>query len=43
MMSEIFDLWDISDELGVFRRAYVDCCPGGSDTRVALVDIDGVD
>lgn len=43
MASEIFDLRDISDELGIFRRAYIDCCPGGGDGGVALVDINGVD
>lgn len=43
MASEIFDLRDFSNELGVVRCAYVDCCSGGSDGRVVLVDIDGVD
>lgn len=42
MMSEIFNLRDFSNELGIIRCAYVDCCPGGGDGRVALVNIDGV-
>lgn len=43
MASEIFDLRDISDKLRVFRRAYIDSCPGGSNRGVALVNIDGMD
>lgn len=43
MASEIFDLRDISDKLRVFRRAYIDRCPGGSNRGVALVNIDGMD
>lgn len=43
MTSEIFNLRDFPNELGIIRCAYIDCCPGEGDGRVALVDIDGVD
>lgn len=43
MAGEIFDLWDISDKLRVFRCAYIDRCPGGDDGGFAMVNIDGVD